>query len=41
MARLRRLALTVLVGVLVTLPTAGNAFAVGFVLTAKPIPIVA
>jgi hypothetical protein len=41
MIRLRRLALAVAVGVLVTLPMAGNAFASpGCVLTAKAIPLV-
>ena len=38
MTRFRRIALTVVVGVLVTLPTAGNAFAGGCVLTAQAIP---
>ena len=40
MTRLRRLALTVVVGMLVTLPTAGNAFAGGCVLTTNAIPLV-
>ena len=40
MTRLRRIELTVVVGLLVTLSTAGNAFAGGCVLTVKAIPLV-